>query len=148
MSAFLICKVYLMLFSFMTLTFMILIIMTIYLGAVMMSMHLDRWNQQNLTSREIVCLEDDTVVSKFAGGPLQSLIMWKLLALFLAEKKARFVENSLLVLRRDRTVDMEVQEVLKTQKVDRLRQIASTLRSIVCRRYSFLIHLLNKMFSL
>ena len=127
---------------------MILIIMTIYLGAVMMSMHLDRWNQQNLTSREIVCLEDDTVVSKFAGGPLQSLIMWKLLALFLAEKKARFVENSLLVLRRDRTVDMEVQEVLKTQKVDRLRQIASTLRSIVCRRYSFLIHLLNKMFSL
>ena len=100
----------------------------------MMSIHLDRWNRQDLTSREIVCLEEDMVVSKFAGGPLQSLIMWKLLALFLAEKKARFVENSLIVLRRDRTVDMEVQEVLKTQKVDRLRHIAATLRSTICRR--------------
>ena len=100
----------------------------------MMSMHLDRWDRQDLTSREIVCLEEDMVISKFAGGPLQSLIIWKLLALFLAEKKAKFMEDSLLVLRRDRTVDMEVQEVLKTKKVDRLRQIAATLRSLICRR--------------
>ena len=100
----------------------------------MMSMHLDRWNRQDLTSREIVCLEEDMVVSKFSGGALQSLIMWKIIILFMAEKKARFIENSLVVLRRDRTVDMEVQEVLKTQKVDRLRQIAATIRSTICRR--------------
>ncbi len=103
------------------------------IGAVMMSMHLDRWDRQDLTSREIVCLEDDAAVSSFAGGALQTVIMWKVLALFLAEKKARFVENSLLVLRRDRSVDEEVREVLKTQKVDRLRNIAATLRSVVCR---------------
>ena len=53
----------------------------------MMSMHLDRWNRQDLTSREIVCLEEDMVVSKFAGGALQSLIMWKIIILFMAEKK-------------------------------------------------------------
>ena len=64
----------------------------------MMSMHLDRWDRQDLTSREIVCLEEDMVISKFAGGPLQSLIIWKLLALFLAEKKAKSMYYQLLII--------------------------------------------------
>ena len=39
----------------------------------------------------------------------------------------------MIVLHADRTVDMEVKEVLKAQKVDRFRRIAATLRSVICR---------------
>lgn len=101
-------------------------------GAMMLSMHCERWRRFDLTAREIATLENDPPIYNFAGGRHQHVLIWRAVVVQLCQLRAKVFENAMVELPESRTIDQEVAEVLKAQKVDRLKRIAASISSLLC----------------
>jgi len=101
-------------------------------GAIMFAMHCERWRRIDLTVREIATVENDPPVRALAGGRYQSVLIWRAMVVRLCEIRASFLAATLNELAESRTVDQEVAEVLKAQKIDRLNRVAASMKSILC----------------
>ena len=100
------------------------------LGAMLVNSHLQRWENRCVSSREISQLTKGREITDFIGGKYQSNIMWRLVLLMLIKKRADDLQNTCMVLKENRSVDQEVAEVLKRQKIARLRANRDSIRQL------------------
>ena len=84
----------------------------------------------DLTHREMTTLTDDSGIVTAAGSKFQSFILLRVLTLQLVRQKYETLLAQLVELPEDRSVEMEVPERLKIQKIDRLRAIHASLTAL------------------
>lgn len=100
------------------------------LAAMLVNSHLQRWENRSVSSREISQLTKGRELTDYIGGRYQSNILWRLVLLMLIKKRADDIQNTCMVLHETRSVDQEVAEVLKRQKIARLRANRDSIRKL------------------
>jgi hypothetical protein len=101
------------------------------LNAVLLSAHIDRWNQCNLTNREVGELTEDMTLSATTGSDYQATLMFRTCVVMVVKRKEDDVRESCKILPDHRTMEDEVQEQLKRKKLKRLQQVRKTLVDIL-----------------
>jgi hypothetical protein len=114
------------------------------LKAVLAMKQIDRWERGCLSRRELSFVEQNsTETSNLVGSSSQSIILWRSVTLLLLKKKADMLHGDCKQLDERRSVDGEVKEVLKRNKIKRYRQIRMSLSSIFGNENDSTSHLID-----
>jgi hypothetical protein len=98
--------------------------------AVILSQHIDRWENGVLSRRELNLIEHKGIDSE-VGGDFSGVTLWRSVVLLMLKRRADLLASTCIILPQSRTIDQEVVEVLKRKKITRLRQVRENLRVLL-----------------
>jgi hypothetical protein len=92
---------------------------------------IDRWNRAEVTYRETMQLTQDLPTQRFLSGEFSSYYLMRLIILKNIDLKAKRLLHFCVMLPEQRTVEEEVPEVLKRQKLAKLYRLRKSLTEMI-----------------
>ncbi len=100
------------------------------INAFLCGSQIDRWNHCELTRREVSGLTENKSLQDTISGPHETTNLWRNVVLKLIDIRAQNLAMVCKVLPEHRTVDEEVVEVMKRQKIERLNAVHASLSAM------------------
>lgn len=101
------------------------------ISAFLMGSQIERWNRGELTYREMMQVTQDLPTQRYISGEFSSYYLMRLIILKNIDMKSKQLLNLCVMLPEERTVDQEVPEVLKRQKLAKLYRLRKSLTEMI-----------------
>jgi hypothetical protein len=101
------------------------------INAYLAGAQIERWNRAEVTYREMMQLTQDMPAQRYLAGEFSSYYLMRFLILKNIDMKARRLLHLCVMLPEQRTVEEEVPEVLKRQKLAKLYRLRKSLTEMI-----------------